>query len=134
MVEEVLDKGGEPLPVGDHFRPDQVFLDATAVTACGPTHPNEKPISKVRDLLDRTVWSERLARASEEVQSGRSAIDTPLGPPRIEPKKDVWVQGRGQRLPITTPERIAGPAREVDVLLRHRLLRQAHGFEGLLLG
>ena len=52
------------------------------------------------------------------------------GPSRIT-VLDLFVQQRHERIEITSLDRVGDRHNHVSVLLRHRLLRQPRGFEGL---
>ncbi len=106
-----LDRGFQPGD-GDHSLPcldELLMVDADCLKGREPVR---------EEASDACVTSE--AASSDHVREATDELDFDLGMRRFHEAFDV-------ALVVSAP----GSLNHVDVLLRHRLLREAHGFEGL---
>ena len=102
-----------------------------------PTHgvqTQDHGVSALDDLLDiRLTLLEGLRQRCKEVQDGlRPHADARVREHRRVMPNRVLLEPAGRAFIVTAEHRIEGAADYLHVLLRHRLLLQPHGFEGLL--
>src|ERR1051326_6827352 len=132
VVQEVLGKDDATVAEGFECRAAFLALNTALLAANDVAPTDEHSIPKVDDLLKANVRSQRLPQASVERKSGPAAIDALLRPAGVGPDEDVGIHVGIDGVPVSAPERLVPPPHYLQVLLRHRLVLEAHGFEGLL--
>src|SRR5439155_26492126 len=130
MVKEILEKDDAAFADGGDFRDGLLSLNAALLPAHTEAEANENAIAEVDDLFNVGVRSHRFPHVPEVGDPSLAAINELLRPPRIGPDKDMWIETGRDGAPIAASVRIVEPPEEIDVLLRHRLPRQAEVGEG----